>query len=262
MPLYNKILQDCIEREKAGTDYFCSESDKVILQDLLEEINKLAGTEFRYLAELDAYTISGAGEIIVRYIQRFSSESVRGYLLPQLVSNRVNDCDKTILKMYMHFKSSDEYLSKPGIPAPSHIYVRYDNAFKALRSKRIKDDLVKLAHCPRDAFYLPLTMRMLASWKVPEVETLLRSYSCASNITAHDIGISENGDTFFPPLDYIKRELRFLGIDGLKHYPSDDTCAIIRQYLFDSDSDIRSAAKKTLKSLVRSTGQGAEVCLD
>lgn len=248
--VYKKVLLDSIEREKRGTDYVYTDSDKEILRGLLQEINMYAGTQFQYLAELDAFTIPGSGSIIARYISRFASESVRGYLIPQLVSDRIKDCDKIVLQLYWHFKSSDEYIAKQGKPAPAHIYVRYDNALKALKPKRLKEDLLMLAHNPRDVFYLPFTMRMLASWKVPELKELLLTYSSAANITAQDVGLGKNPNNYLPPLDFIRRELRFTAIKGLKYYPSTETIEILNQCAIDSDVDIRVAAQKTLKTFL------------
>ena len=251
MQLYNRVVLDSIEREKKGTDYYCTGADKVLLQTLLEEINEFCGTGFRYLAELDAFTIPGSGGIIAKYIQRFSSESVRGYLLSQLVSDKIKDCDIIILHMYMHFKNSSEYISAPGVPAPAHIYVRYDNAFRALKPKRLKSELLRLAYNPRDAFYLPFTMRMLGSWKIPELKELFLSYASNGSITPQDVGLS-NGDTaHFPPFDFIRRELRFLAIDALKYYPSDTIYDVISQYIDDPDPGIRVAVKRTLKVLLK-----------
>lgn len=247
---YSKILLANIEREKNGTDYICPETDKVLLRELLNEINSHAGTNFRYLAELDAFNISGSGKIITKYITGFSSETVKGYLIPQIVADRVADCDKQILQLYMQFKASDAYISKPGCPAPAHIYVRYDNAFRKLKPKRLAKDLVKLAGDPRDAFYLPYTMRMLASWQLPEMYDLLLRYSSSDKLTAHNVGIYDGSDVpFYPPLEFIKRELRFTAIDGLKYYPSSEVIGIIKSFTASADKDIRTAAKRTLKAL-------------
>ncbi|MGN1155744.1 MAG: hypothetical protein ACI4TK_06170 [Agathobacter sp.] len=106
---YSKLILDSIEREKNGTDYRCPEADKVLLSELLCEINRYAGTDLNYLAELDAFHIPGAGKIVVKYVERFSSESVRGYLIPKLVSDKIQECDKLVLQLYLHFKSSNEY---------------------------------------------------------------------------------------------------------------------------------------------------------
>lgn len=249
--IHNKVLLDQIEREKNGIDFCCPAADKVVLQDMLKEINEYAGTDFRYLAELVANTIAGAGSIVARYLPQFSSVSVRSYLIPQLVHDRLPDCDKIVIQSYMHFRASDEYISKPGIPAPAHIYIRYDNALAVLKPKRLKDELVQLVKNPRDAFYLPFTMRMLASWKIPDMKNLLISYLSDDNISAQDVGLGECNDNCFPPLSFMKRELRFTAIDGLKYFPSAETREVIMKYTAYSDSDIKAAAKRTLKRLNR-----------
>lgn len=247
---YSKVLLANIEREKNGTDYICPETDKALLHELLNEINSHAGTNFQYLAELDAFNIAGSGKIITKYITGFSSETVRGYLIPQIVADRAADCDTLILQLYLHFKSSDEYISKPECPAPAHIYVRYDNAFRKLKPKRLAKDLVKLAGDPRDAFYLPFTVRMLASWRLPEMYDLLLRYSYSDELTARDVGIYDGSDApFYPPLEIIKRELKFTAIDGLKYFPSSEAVGIIESFAVSADQDIRAAAKRTLKAL-------------
>lgn len=246
---YNALLLDSINKEKTGTDYCCPEKDKKLLSELLLEINRYAGTNLNYLAELDAFNIPGIGRIVAEYIQRFSSESVRGYLIPKLVSDKVQECDKLILQLYLHFRSSDEYIAIPGAAAPAHIYTRYDNAFKTLQPKRLSKELLTLAYSPRDAFYLPFTMRMLASWKLPEMKNLLISYTMNDSITAQDVAISDDGKIYFPSLEFINRELKFTAIEGLKNYPSTETIDIISSLTNSADNDIKAAAKKTLKAL-------------
>ena len=248
---YNKLILDSIEQEKNGANYCYSAADRKVLSELLHEINAYAGTNFNYLAELDAFNIPSTGGIVAKYITRFSSESVRGYLIPQLVADKVGECDKLILQLYLHFKSSDEYIARPGKPAPAHIYVRYDNAFKKLAPKRLAKELVALAHNPRDAFYLPFTMRMLASWRIVEMRELLILYSNDDWITAKDVGLYDNEKPYYPPLEFIKRELRFTAIDGLRHYPSDEVEDIIASLTNNADHDIRAAAKRAQRALSR-----------
>lgn len=248
---YSKVLIDSIEREKKGLDYICPKADKALLQKLLDEINRYAGTNYHYLAELDAFNISGAGSIVAKYITEFSSEDVKGYLIPQMVSDKIKDCDKLIFQLYMQFRLSDEYVAKPGESAPAHIYVRYDNAFKILKPKRLAKDLIELAHSPRDAFYLPFTMRMLASWKMPEMKNLLLSYATNDSFSAQDVGIYDSEQPYFPSLEFMKRELIFTAIDGLKYYPSAEVRDIIISLATSADKDIQSAAKRTLKALIK-----------
>lgn len=251
MPKYSALLLDSIRKEKAGTEYFCPEENRELLAELLADINQYAGTDFHYLAELDAFHISGAGRIIANYIERFSSESVKGYLIPTLVADKIPECDKLILQLYSGFRLSDEYIAVPGAAAPAHIYIRYDNAFKMLCPKRLSKELIELAHSPRDAFYLPFTMRMLASWKLPEMKHILLSYAMSDSITPQDVGICDDGKKYLPSPDFIKRELKFTAIEGLKNYPSAETNDVIALLSVSTDNDIRTAAKKTLKALAK-----------
>ena len=221
-----------------------------MLRKLLKEINRYAGTNFHYLAELDAFDIHGTGNIVAKYITEFSSEGVKGYLVPQMVADKIKDCDRLVLQLYMHFRASDEYIAKPGEPAPAHIYVRYDNAFRRLKPKRFAKDLIALAHNPRDAFYLPFTMRMLASWKIPEMRDILLSYSANDSFSAQDVGIYDS-EPYFPSFEFMKRELTFTAIDGLKYYPSAEVMEIITSFANSTDKDIKSAAERTLTALTK-----------
>ena len=245
----NQVLQHFIEQEKKGQDYRYNSFDHAILDKMLSEINEKLGTDFHYLAEIDAYNIKGSGIIMKSFFDLFSSHSIRAYLIPQIVSDNVKDCDVFLFQSYLEFKKSTEYIALPGKPAPTNIYVRYDNAFHKLKSKRIKDDLISLAFYPRDAFYLPLTMRMLASWKVPELEPILCSFLSGITITSDSIGLPSNDEKYYPPLSFIKRELKFLAIRALKYYPSDEILERLQKCTIDSDSDISQCAKKTLVAI-------------
>lgn len=247
----SKVLAELIEREKKGLDYVCPEADRGLLRQLLDEINRYAGTEVRYLAELDAFHISGAGRIVAKYITKFSSEDVKGYLIPQMVSDKIDDCDKLVYQLYMQFRSSDSYVAKPGEPAPAHIYVRYDNAFNSLKPKRLAKELVELARSPRDAFYLPLTVRMLASWRIPEMRNILLSYSAKDSFTAQDVGIADSEQPYFPPLEAMRRELVFTAINGLKYFPSAEARDVVASLAASEDKDVRSAAERTLRALTK-----------
>lgn len=251
MPNYSKVLIDSIEREKNGLDYVCPKADKELLHKLLDEINRYAGTNYHYLAELDAFNIPGAGNIVAKYITSFSSEGVKGYLIPQMVADKIKGCDQLVFQLYMQFKSSDEYIAKPGEPAPAHIYVRYDHAFRTLKPKRLAKELVELARSPRDAFYLPFTMRMLARWRLPEMENILLSYSTYDSFSAQAVGICDSEQPYFPSVEFMKRELTFTAIDGLKYYPSEEARNIVTALAASADKDIQLAAKRTLRALTQ-----------
>jgi len=250
---YSRLMLDNIERERTGTDYRYPDSDRAILREMFDDIKNSTGVSVHYLAEMDAYNIEGAGNIIAKYITMFSSESVKGYLIPQIVAAKVKDCDRLLLQLYLHFKDSNEYISKPHLPAPAHIYTRYDNAFKTLKPKKLKIDLTKLAYSPRDAFYLPFTMRMLASWRIPELEDVFISYLDETIITAQSIGLCENVKDYFPSLAFVRSEIRLLAVDALKYYPSSKVMLLIEKLATDPNPNIQAIAKKTMKYLSSST---------
>lgn len=251
----NVLLSKNIENELHYRDFVFNDADKHLVHKMLYEINAL-GYNFQYLAELDAYKVPGSGRIILKFIHQFISEATRAYLLPQLVLDRIENCDETLVQLYLHFKASEEYISKPGKPAPAHIYVRYDNGFSKLKSKKIEKNLLELARYPRDAFYLPFTMRMLAKWKAPEMLDLLMEYLDGSNITLQSLGMEETVDSvYYPPIQFIKRELVFTAIDGLTHYPSAIVYETIKSLLANSDKDIRLAATKAMRVLEKISPQ-------
>ena len=103
-------------------------------------------------------------------------------------------------------------------------------------------------HHPRDAYYLGLTMTMVASWRMPSMEELLRSYLDADNITEESVG----GCPGAPRLERIQEQLMFNAIGALKYYPSDANRALMQQYAESANKDIRDAALKTLKYYDRS----------
>lgn len=241
------ILQNSIENEKNGLEYRYSGSDRKILDELFAELNTMHQTDFHYLAELDAYSIKGAGELFFKYIDRFESEYIRAILMTQIVEDGVKKAEQIVLRLYLHFKSSDEYISKQNQPSPAHIHAKYDNALSKLKPKRLEDDLVSLIGTPRDACYLPLTFQMVASWKIPEVQEILISYLDGSDITAESVGLPADADGYYPSLDFIKRQIKFSAIAGLKYYPCDKVKKLLTECSADADKDIAQAAKKVMK---------------
>jgi len=244
--VYKQVLLDFIEKEKAGVSFVYSDYDRAILNELTAELNQHFGTQFHYLAELATFDIPNSSEIYLKYIHRFESESIRGYLSPQFVSDKIKDCDKLILSLYLRFKFSQEYISAPGAPAPAHIYTSYDNSIKKTKPKRLKNDLLELLKEPRDVVYLPFTMKMVASWKIDGVDAYLRNYLNSDSITEADVGLPVNSENYYPSISYIKRELKFRAISGLKYYPTEENIELISEYTANADSDIAAAAQRSL----------------
>lgn len=75
----------------------------------------------------------------------------------------------------------------------------------------------------------------------------------SDSITTQNIGLCDDGKEYFPPLEFIRRELKFTAIEGLKNYPSEETIQIIASLAAGADRSIKTAANKTLKVLVTGT---------
>lgn len=232
------ILLSCIEDEKNGIGYVYSEEDGKILKQIFSELNNRLSTNYhyQYLAELSCLNIVGAGEIYAKYIKSISSQIVRAYLVHQIVSDRVSDVDKLILDLYISFKNSDDYTASPYFPSET-----YDNAFRRLKPKRLKKELTELVKNPKDAYLMPFTVRMLASWKIPEIRDLLMLFLNSENISAKNVGIEEND---YSRLSFARRQLKFDAIYGLRYYGDPNP---IKVFCDSSDQDISLSAKKSLK---------------
>jgi len=239
-------MSDQFYRERTYQDYIYNDDDKLILHEMLLEVNQFAGTNFEYLAELVNFSIKGTGEIFVKYISRFSSESTRAYLIYQIAADKVPNCDKLLLELYKHFQKSDWYIGSPG-KSPVHIYARYDTAFKRIPLRQISHDLIEVISNPLDAYYLPLTVRKLASYKLPEMEPILWSYvnETYPELTGHCL--SEDIEVYNRYTQSIKERLKKTGIEGLKYYPSEKVQELFLHYVNGADPALRHDAIKYLK---------------
>ena len=237
MTFYGKVLLDLIEGEKKGMHYSYSPADRLVLDEMFCEINSFAGTDFHYLAELDVFTVPGSGPIIARYIRKLETRSTRAYLVPQMVADRIKDCDRLVLELYRDFRQSPDR-------RPAAAYARYDNAFRRLKPKRLKAELLALVEDPVDAYRLPFTVKTLASWKLPGLYPILLRYA--------------DSDSTAPELPaQIRRELKFRAIAGLKYYPTPESKEILLGFTQSPDQDLVQAARKSLKTLEKSCMKGA-----
>lgn len=257
--MHEAVLRDAIKKEIRGEDYCYTAFDKALLGKMFAEINRKLGTHIRYLAEMDAFIYHGSGEIVARYIRQFESESVRGFLLPQIIADKVPDCDLLTYELYMHFKNSDSYISQQFKSSPLHITGSYDNTFRRLRPRRLKAELLELARSPRDAEYLPFTMIMLASWRVPQMHDILLSYADSDRLTPEDIGLDPNDDRRrAPSLETIKNSLKYTAIAGLKYYATPEAKAVLERFAASDDKDTRDAAEKSLAFMAKREAKNAQ----
>ena len=243
------LLQYLIDQEIKDGGCFASASDKAAFDAFLDDLNGQLGTDFHYLAEIDRCRIPGSGAIVAKHIHNIMSETARSYMMWQMAGDRIPGCGELLYEMYLHFKASGEYIAEKGAPSPAHIYVRYDNAFRTLRPRRLKAKLLQLAYCPRDAYYLPFSMRMLASWRLPECRDLLIGWLRREPATHEAVGLPQDDSGYAPTLQTIRRDLKFTALAGLKYYPSEEVLQLIREHTADADRDVTEAAAKAIRAI-------------
>lgn len=243
--MYSAVLTSFIEKEIAHEEYIYNDHDEKLLNCMLKELNTI-GYSFRYLAEFESCTIPSISAIVRKYIYQFSDISTQVYLLYPAIADRNACCADLTLDLYRTFKVSKYYIPSAGQPAPAHICCRLDQGFRKLKPKNHKMELTTLVSCPRDAHYLPFTVQMLASWKIPQIRDLLCFYMNSNNITLDSVGLTESSGEFYPSLSYIKNSLRFTAIHGLRHFPSEEVVSILSACLQENNSDIVAAANRSL----------------
>ena len=246
---HSLLIQHSIGDEIRAGGYIHSEADKRAFQDFLKDLNGMLGTDHQYLTEFGVYRIAGSGEIFVKHMPNIQSETARSYMLWQMLEDNIPNFAELVYGMYMHFRSSDEYIAPKEAPSSAHIYVRYDNCFWKLKPRKLKEKLLQLAHSPRDAAYLPLTMRMLASWKPPALREVLIGYLNTESVTHEAVGLPADDSGYAPSLETMRRDLLFSALNGLKYYPSEDVIGLIWPFTSSQDKDVASAAQKSMSAM-------------
>ena len=170
-------------------------------------------------------------------------------MLHHLVNDHISEAAEIVLNLYLGFRNSNRFVSKSGAPAPPSITTNYDNAFWRLKPKRLKQQLFDIISDPRDAYYLPLTVGMLASWKVDGLDTLLLSYLSDKGITREELDLIDTSQMDYSSYEDVSRELIFTALSGLKHYNSSRVVTAIQKYANHRDEDIRKCALKSLDYL-------------
>ncbi len=224
--------------------YNYSNNDSLILNKLCSEINASLNENIHYLFELDEYYFPSAAEIILKYINLFETEEIKSYLIRQIANSKMNKYSKIILELYKHYQTSQEYLSTD-YDVIFTIGCNYDYAFKKLKPKNIKYDLLNLTSNPRDAFNLSNTVKMMSSWEIPEMENVLKTYLHAKNFNNSDFCIFSNDKDSNDIVDFMKNSLIYLGLYGLRYYPSKENLKIVKNYLDWKHCFIDDVAKIT-----------------
>ena len=225
----NCIISTIKDREAildVVTPVIC-ESDQVIMQEMIREINASCdnGMKLRGFSDASYFYVPGAGEIVARYVNRFTSHTVRASLLFHLVGNKkyscpkIVNCESIIWNLYVQYKESPYYIN-------DFVQLYFDDAFVKMKPKRIVTEMLSLARNPLDFCWLPGTMEMLSRRKIPSFGDLLEHYVDHPEII-HDYLKKTDISSRFSDEESLQKQLsrwngqgRYTAIIGLKYYPS------------------------------------------
>jgi hypothetical protein len=230
------IKQSMIEEEK--DTYTFVGNDRNILRQMCDEINeRITNYQFHSLAQLKLWGPPvGSSDILLKYIHQIESESFRATVFQWIIWEKmhhkvkIKDLDRIIMDLYHHFRASSYYISPPGPARSAHIYIKYDNAFNRLKSRKIVPELVELMKNRREVYILSITASMIArKWAPKELGEIMANHLMNKNVTRADVGIPEEGD-YYPSLETIVGQSSFTAIKCLQYYPSEENLKIIMDY--------------------------------
>lgn len=249
------MKQRMVEEEK--DTYTFANNDRNILKQMCDELNQRITTyQYHSLAQLELWgPPAGSSDILLKYIHQIESESFRATFFPWIIADKlkhktkIKDLDRIIMDLYYHFRASSYYIAPPGPNSSAHIYIRYDNAFNRLKSRKIIPELVELMRNRREVYILGLTSNMIAKkWAPKELGEIMAAHLMNKSITRADIGLPEEGE-YFPSLETIVEQSSFNAINCLQFYPSNENLRIIMDYTNHPNEELAKFAQKQVEQM-------------
>lgn len=193
--------------------------DYKIVDLMIEEINQLGyNLKFETDLRLREFNDKALIPIYEKYYLQFDNLGFAEDFLDMITKRGFTEAMPIVQNLYNVLKQS----------APLYQIASCDNAFYKINDKKSTNLFLIYLNNEEDVIHLPLTMRLLAKWKVPEAKTMFLQYMSNSN-----------------------RDIVFTSIEALSYYddPENKIKVLIEKKLESSDKDIRIAAKKALKRL-------------
>ena len=166
--LYEHAVEEELRRRKKP-EY---QHDYALIDDMIEEIRQL-GYNVKYYTDIISYSIirTEIVEVILKYIDRFENRGFTAELVSSIGNKNNKHITARIIELYnSEYSDFDVKNQRP------HLSVFFDNAFNRLKDKRYIDDYIGWLADPEIAVLLPVTMYMLARWKLPEAQELFIRY--------------------------------------------------------------------------------------
>lgn len=220
-------------------------ADGLLIQDMVMEINTAVNGRFRGYSDIVDQYIQGAGEIVLKYICLFEEQMVRASLLHHLVGNKaysikaVKHAPEIVWKLYEACRDSKEY-------AVWGVQRYYDDAFVRLRSKVLADRLIESIKNPLEFSALSRTVKMLATWKKPELEAILLDVLENPKKMEEYLKAPAVQGRFGFDQQQMERECRrwntisvLKAVVGIQHYPSKRAIQLLRQYEVSKQAEMQ-----------------------
>lgn len=193
--------------------------DFKIIDDMINDINSL-GYALKYEADLRLREFHDRSLVPIysKYYLRFRNVGRAEDLLSLIAKKGFCESTPLVIRLYEKIKTHESL----------HQIASCDNALVEIEDKSNLNIYLDYLRNEEDVVRLPLTMIMLAKWKIPEAKELFYRY-----------------------LDSTNREVLFTAIEGLSYYddPNGQLRRDISIHLDSIDQDIVIVAKSALKRL-------------
>ena len=248
--VYGSLLNFLISEELRDGKNWYSQADWITFREMIGEVNRKLGTNMIYWSEFSYLRPEGAEDILLEFMDMFEAEDIRAELAFQIASNPKTKNLLSAFDAYLLFRKSQLYGFYCDKAEQFVTTNKYDNAIWREKPKKRKYELLEILSSPLDAAHLPITAKMVASWKMPEMEPLLWKYADDEYLESLDFGLSDEEKILFEKIVGVHKEtIRYIGYVGLKYYPSEKVEALYQKLLLSENEDYRYCAKKGIRHL-------------
>jgi hypothetical protein len=214
----NVLYLDDVKAEVRDRKLKIDSEDYDLVDSLMNDINKL-GYDFKFESDLRWRKIKDKRviPILKKYIFKFKNTGRMEDFIGIIAHRGFLEATPIVLELYDKIKGQ----------APNCQCASCDNALYKIQDTRFIDKYLEFLSKKEDVIRLPLTMVMLAKWKIPKAKAYFTTYLNSSN-----------------------RELVFIAVECLGYYKGDE-CIVnaLAEHLNSTDIDIANIIKKSLKKL-------------
>ena len=141
--------------------------------------------------------------------------------------DKVEDCDSLIIDLYFSFIRKRDCFLITQMNVLSYISCCYDNAFKKMKTKKIRYKIAELLDNPLDAYYLPLTMEMITKDSPNKTKNVWIHY-IRDVITPVEMGFrTDIEDRDSSKFELMVEQLKYNSIVALKYCDGEDVMEVL-----------------------------------